>query len=336
MDPIIGKRYNDDILHQAMQRFGIKRNQIELLDGFESFIYEFYRPQDGEFILRIGHSGRRTPELIAGEVDWINYLARGGANVSRAILSKNGKLVESVDDGHGEQFLATAFLKARGAPSWETEWTPKFVEHYGRVMGRIHRLTKDYVPSDPSWRRPEWDTPGNMNIAKTLLASETAALAKFQDLMCHFETLPKGGESYGLIHQDAHGGNFFVHEGQITLFDFDDCIYSWLIYDIAMVLFYAAMWADDKAAFTQEFMPDFLHGYARENSLDLKWLRELPYFLKLREIDLFGLIQHDFDMETLDDPWCVGYMKGRKELIDSDMPYIDFDWDSLAEFLLPS
>lgn len=333
MDPKIVKRYNDEILHTAMQCFGIKKNEIELLDGFESFIYEFYRPQDGEFILRIGHSGRRTPDMIAGEVDWINYLARGGANVSRAILSKNGNLMEPIDDGYGEQFLATAFIKAQGKPSWETEWNPVFVEHYGQVMGRIHRLTKDYAPSNPSWRRPEWDTPGNMNMAKTLPASETAALVKFHDLMHHFETLPKDGNSYGLIHQDAHGGNFFVRDGQITLFDFDDCVYSWFIYDIAMVLFYAAMGKDDKTAYTQEFMRDFLQGYSRENTLDPKWLRELPFFLKLREIDLFGLIQHDFDMENLDDPWCVSYMEGRKELIDQDVPYIDFDWDLLNAYL---
>jgi Ser/Thr protein kinase RdoA (MazF antagonist) len=333
MDPKIVKRYNDDILHEAMQRYGIKENQIELLDGFESFMYEFYRPQDGEFILRVGHSSRRTPEMIAGEVDWINYLGRGGANVSRAILSKNGNLVEAIEDGHGEQFLATAFLKALGKPSWETEWTPEFVDHYGRVIGRIHRLTKDYVSPNPAWRRGEWDAPGNLDLEKWLPTSETIALQKFQALMRHFETLPKDRESYGLIHQDAHGGNFFVHNGQITLFDFDDCVYSWFIYDIAMVLFYAAMAAEDKVAYTQDFMRNFLRGYAQENKLDPKWLRELPYFLKLREIDLYALIHFSFDVENLTDPWNINYMNRRKDLIENEVPYIEFDWDSLAAYL---
>jgi len=333
MDPQITKRYNDKILHEAMQRYGIKKNEIKLLDGFESFIYEFYRPQDGEFILRVGHSGRRSPEMIAGEVDWINYLAQGGANVSRAILSKKGNLVEAIDDGYSEQFLATAFIKAPGGPSWETEWSPEFVEHYGQVIGRIHRLTKDYIPFNPAWRRPDWDTPGNMNIPATMPASEKIALQKFQELMRHFETLPKNRDAYGLIHQDAHGGNFFVKDGIITLFDFDDCVYSWFIYDIAMVLFYSAMGADNMVAYTQNFMRNFLQGYRSENKLDPIWLQELPFFLKLREIDLFGLIQHDFDMENLDDPWCVGYMKGRKELIDNDVPYIDFDWNLLTAYL---
>jgi Ser/Thr protein kinase RdoA (MazF antagonist) len=331
MDPKIVNRYNDEILHTAMQCFGIQENQIKLLDGFESFMYEFYRPQDGEFILRVGHSGRRTPEMIAGEVDWINYLARGGANVSRAILSNQGKLVEAIDDGHGEQFLVTAFIKARGGPSWKTVWTPAFIEHYGQVIGRIHRLTKDYVPSNPAWRREEWDSPGNLDLEKWLPASERIALHKFQELMHHFETLPKDRESYGLIHQDAHGGNFLVHKGQINLFDFDDCVYSWFIYDIAMVLFYAAMFKDDMSAYTAAFMPDFLRGYQRENILDLRWLAELPYFLKLREIDLYAQIHFSFDVENLTDDWNIKYMDGRKERIEASVPYIEYDWGSLVD-----
>ena len=50
-----------------------------------------------------------------------------------------------------------------------------------------------------------------------------------EELIGHLEMLPMDRESYGLIHQDAHGGNFFVHEGRMTLFDFEweslaDCL----------------------------------------------------------------------------------------------------------------
>ena len=93
MEKRIKSRYNQAILNEAMRRFNISEEKIQELDGFESFIYEFERP-DGEYILRIGHSLRRSEALIQGEVDWINYLAAGGASVSKAIQSKNGKLVE--------------------------------------------------------------------------------------------------------------------------------------------------------------------------------------------------------------------------------------------------
>ena len=97
MDQQILARYNNAILQEAMQRYGIAENAIQPLDAFESFIYEF--EHDGErFILRIGHNLRKSEDLIRGEVDWINRLASGGVSVARAIPSKRGNLVEAVDD----------------------------------------------------------------------------------------------------------------------------------------------------------------------------------------------------------------------------------------------
>jgi Ser/Thr protein kinase RdoA (MazF antagonist) len=123
----------------------------------------------------------------------------------------------------------------------------------------------------------------------------------------------------------------FVDEaGTITLFDFDDCNYSWFANDIAIVLFYIAMWKEDVQAYTREFMTHFLRGYRRENRLDPVWLSEIPRFLKLREIDLYAIIHRSFDVDNLDDPWCQRYMEGRKERIQDDVRYIDFPFESLA------
>ena len=99
MEPEITKRYNDRILNEAIYRFDIPADQITPLDGFESYIYEYERG-NAAYILRIGHSRRRTVELIQGEVDWINHLAAGGAGVVHAIHSTQGELVEAIDDGH--------------------------------------------------------------------------------------------------------------------------------------------------------------------------------------------------------------------------------------------
>ncbi len=95
MDPTIRNRFNDDILSEAMRRYDIAPDDIEQGGGFESFIYRYTR-DDERFILRLTHTFRRTPELIRGEVDWINYLAAGGATVARAVVSAGGELVEAV------------------------------------------------------------------------------------------------------------------------------------------------------------------------------------------------------------------------------------------------
>lgn len=333
MEKRIKERYSQSILKEAMKRFAIGDDQIRLLDGFESYMYEFKR--DGkEFILRIGHSLRRTEDFILGEVDWTNYLARGGASVSRAIVSNDGNLVEQIDDNRSGHFLATAFVRAVGSPPGAAQWNSDLFVRYGQLLGRIHSLSKTYEPANSAWKRPEWDDQDMLDIESWLPLTEDLVLGKFRHLYSSLKTLPRNEDAYGLIHQDAHGGNIFVDSsGQITLFDFDDCCYSWYMNDIAIVLFYAAFGEEDPVAFTRSFMRYFTQGYVRENNIDPKWLSQIPQFLKLREIDLYAIIHRSFDVEDIEDRWAASFMRNRKELILNDVPFIDFDFGELSKFI---
>jgi amicoumacin kinase len=324
METEIRNRYSDQILAVARQRYGIAPQQVRLLDGFESFMYAFEK--DGRcYILRLGHSRRRSPDLIRGEVDWINYLADGGAGVARAVLSAQGNLVELIDDGRGGHFLATAFVKAPGGPAWENgRWTPELFVEYGRLLGRMHRLTKSYQVPNPAWRRPQWDDPRMMETDRLLPPSEQAIIAKYHALMAELRALPQERDGFGLVHQDAHAGNFFVDEaGQITLFDFDDCVYGHFVYDLAMALFYAVTNRADAAEFGPHFWAHLWRGYQQENRLDPAWLALIPRFLKLREIDLYAVIHRSFDVNNITDPWAARFMNGRKARIEADLPYLD-------------
>ena len=91
MEQQIKDRYRDTVLQEAMHRYGIASDQIRPLDAFESFIYAFERGSS-TYILRIGHSIRRSEALIQGEVDWINHLAAGGVSVAQVIRSESGRL----------------------------------------------------------------------------------------------------------------------------------------------------------------------------------------------------------------------------------------------------
>ncbi|MCB8921983.1 MAG: phosphotransferase [Ardenticatenaceae bacterium] len=325
MEKAIRERFNEAILSEARQRYGVAADQMTLLDGFESFMYEY--AQDGRaYILRLGHSRRRSPELIRGEVNWINYLAAGGAGVAKAVLSANGQLVEEIPDGQGGAFLATAFVKAQGGPVWQMGgWTDALMVEYGRLLGRIHHLSKSYTPH-PNGKRGQWQDRNNLGLEEIIPTGETAVLQRYHDLMTHLATLPETPDGYGMIHQDAHAGNFFVDEaGHITLFDFDDCCYGHFAYDLAMVLFYAITNHPEPVTFGTHFWQQFLHGYDQENELDHAWLRDVPYFMKLREIDLYAIITRDFD-SLAGDRWAQTFMHGRKERIEAGMPYVAMDF----------
>lgn len=324
MEQQIRDRYNKTILSRALAAYEIAEDDIQELDGFESYIYAFER-KEGEGILRISHSIRRTPDLIRGELDWINTLHAGGVGVARPLQSTKGDWVEVLQDEAGGSFLAAAFEKAPGKPPHELN----YLKEYGSQIGKMHDLAKTYLPKNQAWRRLSWDDPVMLEIDQFLPVGDTKIKAIYHELQSTLKTLEVDRDGYGLIHQDAHQGNFFVDEsGKITFFDFDDCVYSWFVNDIALVLFYAVMRQDDPAAFTENFLRGFLPGYFSANSLDPKWFCEIPHFMKLREIDLYAVIHRSFDVENLEDPWCAWYLDGRKEGLENEIPYLDYDFES--------
>ncbi len=326
MEKHIKERYHDGILTEARGRFGVDESKIKLLDGFESFIYEFEKG-GAEFILRIGHSSHRTENQVNAELDWVNYLSDGGVGVARAVPSENGKLVESIDAGDGTQFLASAFVKAPGTHIPRAERKGEILTEWGRQIGRIHRLTKDYKPSRPEWRRNHWhEEIGGWE--KYLPADQTLVTQRFLDLCALLRTYPTGRDEYGLIHTDAHAGNFFVHDGRITLFDFDDSAYIWFISDIAIVIFYMVMYPLEgmsREDYGRHILKYFMPGYNEENRLDDIWMKRLPEFLKLREFELYLVIYRSFDIDNLD-AWCANYMNGRREKLENETPFLDIDF----------
>jgi Ser/Thr protein kinase RdoA (MazF antagonist) len=328
MDKRIRELYNDAILNEALARYGVTREDVRLLDGFESFIYEYEKDRESH-ILRISHSLHRTSDLTRGEIEWVNYLAAGGVPAARAVLSERGNLVEPLPVGDGSHFTAVSFERARGDHPTRADWENGLAGKMGQIMGRMHALTKDFEPSHDRFRRHTWYDDFPDGIAERYLpASETNVIDRFYRTLEYLHTLPQDRDSYGLVHVDFHGGNFFVADGQITLFDFDDCQYTWFIYDIAMALFYAIPHHCEKetdVAWARDFLNQFMAGYRRENTIAPEWMEQIPTFLKLREIDLYIIIHRSCDLDNLD-PWNASYMRNRKYKIENDVPYVDMDF----------
>ncbi|HET7615749.1 MAG TPA: phosphotransferase, partial [Bacillales bacterium] len=211
--------FSDQILTEFASRYGAAVKSLKNLGGFENFVYEF--ENGGKFyILRITHGSHRSPDQIYSEVHWIRFLSDQGVSVSRPILSVNGKLVEEYGSGESD-FSAVLFEKAAGNLAGENEWKEPLFRKMGRMTGKMHSLTKRYEP-DSGKKRLDWLE--TMDDALKVCGDGTGQ--KLRSLREHFLQLPQGKDEYGLIHDDFHRGNFFINDGDITLFDFDDCKYS--------------------------------------------------------------------------------------------------------------
>ena len=337
MDKRTRALFTDAIFQEALSRFDIAPASIRELGGFESFLYEYDR--DGKpYILRISHSLHHPPNRTRGEMDFLNYLSRHQLAVPHPLPSRSGNLVEVIeaptpDLPEGSFFSVASFDKAPGGPVRKENWTPELFTQMGKFMGRLHALTKHYSPSHPEYRRHDWYEDEEDYAERYLPPSEKRIAEKFAQLVAYLKALPRDPQAFGLIHQDFHGGNFFVDQTpsgmHITLFDFDDCAYAPFVYDIAMALFYAVPHHCDSPAdleFARTFYHTFMDGYRQENHLDPIWLKEIPYFLKLREMDLYIIIHRSFDIHNLG-PWEASFMDQRKERLENDVPFIDMDFN---------
>jgi len=337
MEKVTRDLFNPTLFESILNCYRIPLSDANILDGFESFIFNVRR--DGcEFILRIGHSSRRSADLIQGEAEFLNYLRGGGLSVPQVLPSANGMLVETIEAQDGSYFLATLFEKASGHPPKGNDWSSELYGSMGQFLGRLHRLSKDFQPSQPRYQR--------FSITEDFAAMEKAGrqylppgdqpiLQAYLDTVAAIQQLPQDPHSYGLCHIDFHGGNFFItDDGQITLFDFDDCQYAWFVYDIAMALFYVISHEctnDEELQKAKTFLSAFWSGYTAEHNLAPSWLEHIPLFLRLREIDLYMLIHRSMDLNQLD-PWCTSYMDGRREKIIQALPYCALDYASIAEW----
>lgn len=335
MEPSISARFSEALIAEIAARYGLERGQLSHLGGFDSLVFGFDRP-DGRFVLRALRDPRRPLALVRGELDWIDHLARNGVPAARPVLSQRGNLIETISDGQGGDFLCVAFQRAPGGEISRAHIEDPFFRSYGDLLGRMHAATKTYAPGDPAWRRPDWDARGAISADIEMPPGQDEVMGIYRSLKERLRALPRGPESYGLIHTDVHVGNLTIAEDfSLSIFDFAECCYGHFIYDIAMVVFYSTGASDDPSEFVGHFMPPFLEAYRKHNRIDPAWLAELPRFLNLREIDLYAefLSYRAAGGDADGNEWRDEFLDGRKEKILAGQPYIDFDWPTLARHL---
>ncbi|MCR5322791.1 MAG: phosphotransferase [Lachnospiraceae bacterium] len=288
-------------------------------EGGRNQIIIVSRNGEKQYVLRISALGDRSENDYLAETEFVRFLAENGAPVADVIPSVRGRLVECVEaddngtpvecvepyadgtpvecvkaDANGKVVYASLFAYAKGMLIVDNgyryrEGAPlsEYFYNTGKSLGSIHRVSKTYTPVH---RRPDYFDKYNMTYLNSLIPDEYGelkkAIAKRLDEFC---ALPKDEGCYGLVHFDFSDGNYHIDmdTGAITVFDFDNCMNCWYMFDLANLWIHNEGWTRQETdpgkrfALMQQCFDLQLQGYRTETDIPDEMLSKLPMFVNM-------------------------------------------------------
>ena len=285
---------------KAIELYALQNDEIVPVPGHEggrNLVYICRRNGVNRYVLRISALGDRTVEDYLAETEFIRYLAENGAPVADVIPSVNGKLVERVEQD-GITAFVSLFEYAKGMLLYDNgyryrEGAPleEYFFNTGKALGAIHRLSRQYRPVH---RRGEFRDKYNMTYIDRPIPDDYADLKQaIARRLEEYRTLPTDPDSYGLVHFDFCDGNYHVdlETGDITVFDFDNCIYCWYMFDLAHVWTHGVGWYQHerdprrRMECMDRYFRTVLEGYRSETDVSDAMLEKLPLFIDMTIIE---------------------------------------------------
>ena len=282
--------HDDELARAALARYDLGRpEQLELVRRGENSTYRVDALR-GAFALRVHRPGYRTHDMIRSEIAWMEALRGTGVATPLAVRTVDGDVVADLP---GDRHVSVLTWEG-GEPLAESEDMDEWRE-LGRLMAEVRVHGQTWAP--PTWfTRPAWDLDGMVGDAphwgdpvalgawdggtRDLLV---AARDRVRERLAAFGTDP---ERYGLVHADLAFENVLRRDGAPpVLIDFDDCGWSWYLWELAVVL--APFDGTDGFAPRRDALVD---GYRSRWALPDDDLAELPTFVMARRIVTLGWV----------------------------------------------
>ena len=311
------------ILEQVKQIYALEGCTFTPVTGHEggrNLIVIASRNGEKQYVLRISGLGDRSENDYLAETEFVRFLAENGAPVADVIPSVQGRPVECLD-ADGKAIYVSLFAYAKGMLLADNgyryrEGAPlsEYFFNAGKALGAIHRLSKGYTPVH---RRQDYFDKYNMEYLDSLISDEYSELKKaVAKRLDAFRTLPRDKDCYGLVHFDFSDGNYHIDmdTGAVTVFDFDNCMNCWYMFDLANLWTHNEGWTRQEPdpgkrfELMQQCFDLQLQGYKTETDLPEEMLEKLPLFIDMvlienivDELECCAREGEDLDREDIED-----------------------------------
>lgn len=308
---------------------------ITFLRSSQNAVYAVRRG-DEPYILRISHRRHRTLPQVLAELGWIRYLTSHVIQACEPIpaLDGNQAICQITDDG--TEVIATCFRHAPGRAISADDLTPILYRNLGALVAQMHIQAKAVTKNGDALRfaaRPQWHESRLLNQDVTSLHQHLspAFLRSVADLIQQIQTLAISPLTYGLIHGDVSFGNCHLHEGDLHIFDFDNCEHGYFLQDLATVL-YDSIYCKVLHRFADPGLQDriaplwvaFWQGYVEQGPLMQINPTHLKTFFLLREAIIYIHYHRTLDTTTISDSFKAG-LEVMRTNVESQTHQVDFD-----------
>lgn len=199
-----------------------------LLRNVANLIY-FGKLSGQDVVLRLTPGSQRDSSEVQAELKWMTDLSKKGFLVPQLIVSSEGNLFETLTI-NDQIFHVIVMLKIDGVRIEESLLNNEIVIKWSDLLAKLHQNSPQ---EDSVYARANWENDYVMKSSLPEVPRCEMHIQKFfHDLVEFVRQHPK--KQYGLIHGDVHTGNFFLKEGEIIIFDFDDSCYHYFLYDLTV------------------------------------------------------------------------------------------------------
>jgi Ser/Thr protein kinase RdoA (MazF antagonist) len=289
-------------------------SSLHLVNLSENATYRVDTADGKSFALRVHRDGYHDRIAIQSELVWlIDLRAKGVATTPRPVRGLDGEFIQVVHQRH-----VVLFEWEQGREPGIGEDLSQPFEALGEAAARMHLHVMQ-------WQRPAWFTRHTWNF-ETALGDDKPHWGRWRDglgvtpdmqsifartvarIGTRLSAYGQSSERFGLVHGDLRLANLLVDGSDVKVIDFDDCGFSWFMYDAATpVSFY------EHEPQVPELLERWKAGYRRVRELSKADEAEIPTFVMLRRLLLVAWIgtRRDTDLAKA---MGAGYSEGTVDL----------------------
>ena len=284
------------VARRALDEYGVGPDaELTLLNVSENATYAVDDPATGErTVLRVHRHGYHDGVEIESELAWLEALREdAGVRTPRVLRTPDGRRLVALDEeGAPDPRYVVHFEWLPG--SEPTDATTESFRLLGAITARMHRHVRTWR-RPPGFRRFAWDYDGSFGSearwgrwqhGMAVGDAEREILGRLDaTLQRRLAAYGSGPDRYGLVHADMRVANLLVNGDETYVIDFDDCGWSWFLYD-----FGAAVSFFEEDPRVPDLADAWTTGYRSVLPLPSEDEAEIPTFVLMRRLLLLAWI----------------------------------------------